>query len=216
MNKIEEMKGAILDMDGTLLDSMGIWDRIDHEFLARRGLECPDDYKTAVAALNSQRAAAYTIERFGFSDSPEELIAEWFGMCSDFYLHEAELKPYAKEYCEKLKQDGIPMILATASELTLVIPAMERTGLLGYFDSIVTASEVARGKGFPDIYQEAARRLRLPESDCAVFEDILPGLTGAGMGDFYRVGVYDVNCRTPEEEMRAACDLYIRSFAELM
>ncbi len=75
-NVSNQGKGAIFDLDGTLLDSMGVWDQVDVDFLAKRGFEVPDDYMQKVAAMQFRQIAEYTIARFNLSDTPEELMEE--------------------------------------------------------------------------------------------------------------------------------------------
>ena len=89
-------KGAIFDMDGTLLDSMGLWSDIDREFLAKRGIDVPSDYLQAVIYLGAMGTALYTIDRFNLSDTPEGLIAEWNSMAAEKYKTIPE-KPGALE-----------------------------------------------------------------------------------------------------------------------
>ena len=70
------------------------------------------------------------------------------------------------------------------------------------------------GKGNPDIYLRAAEKLGYPPEDCAVFEDIVPGVRGAAAGGFYTVAVYDEH--NPNKELLCAIsDRYIFSFAEI-
>lgn len=78
-------KGAIFDMDGTLLDSMWVWRQIDVDFLGRRGFEVPPDYLEMITPMGYCRAAEYTIERFGLNEKPEDLIQEWYGMAAEAY-----------------------------------------------------------------------------------------------------------------------------------
>ena len=65
-------KGAIFDLDGTLLDSMGVWDQVDIDFLSKRGIDVPDDYMTKVAAMQFRQIAEYTIARFSPCRNAEE------------------------------------------------------------------------------------------------------------------------------------------------
>ena len=60
-------KAAIFDLDGTLLDSMGVWDQVDIDFLNKRGIEVPPDYMTKVSAMQFRQIAEYTIARFGLT-----------------------------------------------------------------------------------------------------------------------------------------------------
>lgn len=211
---MKQYKGAIFDLDGTLLDSMEVWNQIDEEFLKKRGLCVPADYQEAITPLGFLEAAKYTIARFGFSDTPEELMAEWHQMAIDAYSNEVEIKEGVKEYLEDLKQKGIPMAVATSSTEELYLPALKRNGILSYFQAFVTVAEVKRGKGFPDIYEKAAEKISCMPEECVVFEDILAGIQGAKMGGFTAVGIYDKSGAAKEEELKAASDCYIHSFLE--
>ena len=104
---MQSFQGAIFDLDGTLLDSMWIWEQIDIEFLGRRGLPVPDDYLEKITPMHFYQAAEYTIGRFGLSETPDDLIAEWSDMALDAYRNRIGLKPYAKEYLLFLKEKGV-------------------------------------------------------------------------------------------------------------
>ena len=108
------MKAYIFDLDGTLLDSMHIWEQIDIDFLIGRGLSVPPDYLESVSALSFPEAAAYTIERFNLPDSPENLLTEWNNMAIYAYGHTIPMKPYAKDYLDTLKKSKIKLGIATS------------------------------------------------------------------------------------------------------
>lgn len=93
-------RAAIFDLDGTLLDSMGVWDAVDVEFLGRRGFDVPADYMQKVSAMQFHDIAAYTIRRFGLDDTPEELMREWNDLAYEAYTTTVELKPGARAYLE--------------------------------------------------------------------------------------------------------------------
>ena len=164
MKRLEQQAGYLFDLDGTLLDSMGVWEQIDVDFLTRRNIPVPEDYAQAIAPMGFRRAAEYTIARFGFSQTPEEIMEEWHQMAVEQYAHHLSLKPGAKKYLEELKQQGKPLAVVTASYPELYQPALQRGGVLDLFDTIVTVNQVPRGKGFPDIYLEAAKRIQVPRN----------------------------------------------------
>ncbi len=207
-------QGAIFDLDGTLLDSMGVWEDIDRAFLGKRGIPVPPDYMDQVAALSFPAAAVYTIERFGLKESPEALMQEWSDMARDAYAHRVPLKAGAREYLSELKQRGVKLAVATASSEELFIPALKRGGVYDLFDAFTTLKEVARGKGFPDIYEKAAEKLGLEPSACAVFEDLAAGIAGAKAGGFFAVGVYDKHAASDQDTIIQMADAYLVSLEE--
>lgn len=213
---MKQFKAAIFDLDGTLIDSMGVWEQIDREFLSKRGIAIPEDYIAAVTPMGFRSAAEYTIRRFCLQETPADLIREWEDMAIDAYSFHVPLKPHAKEYLEYLKEKGVRLAVATALQPTLSVPVLKNNGVYGYFESFASVTEVVRGKGHPDIYLLAAERLRIKPEECMVFEDILAGVQGAKKAGMAACGVYDSYSEEDQKEMQALCDLYIHDFAELI
>lgn len=173
-------KAAIFDLDGTLLDSMGVWDQVDIDFLSKRGIDVPDDYMVKVASMQFRQIAEYTIARFDLPDTPEQLMAEWDEMARVMYATAVEAKPGAAEYLARLKESGARLAVATSLPPALRGPAMEHVGIDGYFDEVVSVDDAGDvGKDRPDVYLLAASRLGVEPSDCTVFEDLLVGLRSA-------------------------------------
>lgn len=177
-------KGAIFDLDGTLLDSMGVWDQVDADFLRSRGIAVPADYATAVAPMQFRQAAEYTIARFALPDTPEQLMAEWDDMARLAYGSVVEAKPGAHDYLRALKASGARLAVATSLPPDLREPAMRHVGIADLFDAVVSVDDVGDvGKERPDVYLYAAARLGLKPTDCTVFEDLLVGMRSAkGVG----------------------------------
>lgn len=118
-------KVAIFDLDGTLLDSMGVWDQVDIDFLGKRGIEVPPDYMIKVSSMQFQQIAEYTIARFGLKDTPEELMQEWDDMARVAYSTTVEAKPGALDYLRDLKSAGVKMGVATSLPPQLREPACD-------------------------------------------------------------------------------------------
>lgn len=211
-----QIKGAIFDLDGTLLDSMDVWERIDIRFLAKRGLSVPEDYIAAVTPLGFQDAAVYTIDRFHLDETPQEIIKEWSDMAAFAYGNTVTLKPHARAYLSLLKQKGVRLAVATALSAELYVPALQNNGIYDWFDAFTTLSECGGRKREPKIYLTAAKKLGLNPSDCAVFEDILEGIEGAKKGGFVTIGVADFYSLSDKGKIAAIADRYINGFSDLI
>ena len=173
-------KGAIFDLDGTLLDSMGVWDQVDIDFLAKRGIEVPADYMGKVAAMQFRQIAEYTIARFDLPDTPEALMQEWDDMARVAYSTVVEAKPHAVEYLSYLKRSGAKLAVATSLPPALREPAMKHVGIFDYFDQIVSVDDANDvGKDRPDVFLLAAGRLGVVPEQCTVFEDLLVAMRSA-------------------------------------
>lgn len=209
-----EIKAAIFDLDGTLADSMGVWNDIDAEFFLKRGVSEPDGYKDSVKTMNFESAALYTKNTLGISDTVEEIIAEWNKIAVNEYRHNIQLKPGVLRYLEFIKSAGLKIGLATASGRYLYEPLLKNHGIIHYFDAFLTTGEVGKSKDFPDIYLQMARLLKTDPSQCLVFEDILPAIRTAGAAGFHPVGVYDYYSSREMQAIKTAAEFYIMDFNE--
>lgn len=209
-------KGAIFDLDGTIFESMHVWRQIDVDFLSKRGLSVPTDYLDKIVSLNFDEAAQFTIDRFGFKETKEDIIKEWFEMAVYAYGHDVGFKPHAREYLDYLKSKNIPLAVATSSDEPLYLATFKNLNLFGYFDEIVTAKEVGCGKNRPDIYLEAAKRLGLKPSECVVYEDIYQGMKSAKSAGFFTVIMEDESSVRQRKQLKEEADIYITDFSSLL
>ncbi len=211
-----DFKGAIFDLDGTLIDSMSVWEEIDREFLRNRNISIPYDYIEKINSMSFKEVAKYTIERFNLKESEEELIKEWNEMAIYEYSNKIKLKPNVKEYLEKLKKNNIKIGLATSSPKYLYEPVLKNNHIYEYFDALNSLEDVKRDKNYPDIYLLVAENLKLSPQECAGFEDILVGINTMKKADFKVIGVYDKYADSDIEEIKKISDKFIYNFKELV
>ena len=212
---MDNFKGAIFDLDGTVLDSMGLWHKVDELFFTSRNMPIPDGYIQAISPLGTVGAAQYTKKTYGIKESVDEIIKEWQTTAKREYSEHVSLKSFAKEYILSLKEKGLTLAIATASDADMFEECLIKNGVRDAFDFIITVNEVGKGKGFPDVYEKACEKMGIRPSECMVFEDILTAVTSAKKAGLYCVGVYDKSSEKDTEEIRRVCDRFIFSFEEM-
>ncbi|WP_055666409.1 HAD family hydrolase [Desnuesiella massiliensis] len=212
---LTDVRAAIFDLDGTLVDSMWIWEKIDIDYLKIRNIDMPEDLRDAISHLSFQETAKYFKNRFNLEDSLEEIMNEWYDMALYEYENNVPLKAGAKLFLDKLKKLGIKIGLATSNSLPLLEIALKKNDIYDYFDAITITGEVKRGKSFPDVYLLAAEKLGVSPDQCIVFEDILPAMKGAKAAGMKVVGVYDELSKDARDEIEDTVDKFIIEYAEL-
>lgn len=214
---LKSFDAVIFDMDGTIMDSLGIWERIDYDFLEKkRGISVPGDYVHDIAAMSFSEIAQYTKNRFNLPDTPQELMQEWTDMAIYEYSHNVFLKPFVKEFIEYLKNCGKKIILCTSSPEYFFKPALKNNGIYDLFDAFANTCEAGVGKNSPKVYLLAAQKAGVAPEKCLVFEDVISAAVSAKRAGMTVCGVYDERSRSRQNELRAVCDMYITGFNELM
>ena len=206
------MKAAIFDLDGTLLDSMWVWSKVDFDFLGKRGIDPPEDYVENISSLNFREAAAYTVERFSLGDSVEEVMQEWYDLAKVEYSSSVKMKEGALDYLLALKDAGVKLAVATSLPPVLHVPALKNNGILHLFDAVCCTDEVERGKRFPDVYYLAMRRIQEDPESCVIFEDIPPAVKSAKLTGARVCAVFDEASALWWKEMSDAADMLIYDY----
>lgn len=187
-----KLTGAIFDMDGTLIDSLGFWDILWKEFSQRYGYFRPDPEADRTIRTIPMKAAMYYLhDRFGLGPDGETLYQTANGMLGAFYERQVELKPGVLEFLTRCRDRGVRMCVASASDLKLVRMAMVRCGIEEFFPMLFSCSDIGKGKEEPDVFLLAREHLGTPLEETWVFEDSFVALQSAHRAGFPTVGVYD-------------------------
>ena len=212
----KDIKAAIFDLDGTLIDSMWIWEKIDTDYLINKGYTKPENLKDEIGHLSFEQTAIYFKNKFNISDTVEEIMKEWHSMAVAHYTKDVKLKPGAKDFLIKLKTMNIKIGLATSNSQELLKAALEANGIYELFDSITTTDEVARGKNFPDVYLLSSEKLGVKPHECVVFEDILPAVQGAKAAGMKVIAVYDESSEQDKDKVISLANSYIESYLDIV
>ncbi|NCE65007.1 HAD family phosphatase [Pseudoflavonifractor sp. 524-17] len=205
----------LFDLDGTLIDSNGVWVEVDRLFLARRGLTPTEEYSYTVGHSYFPAAAQFTRDYYRLTDSPQAIMDEWLALAGDAYACRVPLKPGVRAFLSRQQAQGQKMALVTACVPELCGAALERHGLTGYFPKIFFAQDLGFEKQDPRYFQTVLAELKQTAQACTLFEDSPGACRTARELGLKVVGVYDSFYQDRQEELRSSCHRYIRSFTEL-
>ena len=209
-----KISGAIFDVDGTLLDSMSIWDTIGADYLRSIGYIPRENLNEIFKNMSLLQAAEYYRNEYGVTLRVEEIMSGVNAMLEQFYQYEAPLKPGAAELLARLRQNRVKLCIATATDRYLVEAALKRCKALSYFGEIFTCNEVGHGKDEPDIFEAALRFLGTEKSETVVFDDALYAIKAAKEAGFPVAAVCDSHEKN-QEEIRVLSDVYLKDLAQL-
>ena len=130
----EGVKLLIFDLDGTLLDSMSVWNDVDIEFLGRYGYEVTPEYTDMVKRATIEDAARYTQEKYRIPLTWQEIVETWESMVYEFYRSEVKLKKGALEYLKEAKKLGFFLSVTTALSKKNANASLSATGIIDLFD----------------------------------------------------------------------------------
>ena len=211
-----EIKAVIFDMDGTLIDSTGIWHEIDQAFFAKRNMELPSDYAQHIVHLGLRQAAVYTKETYHLEESIQDIMKEWHEMSLDMYRYHVPLKDGALELLDLFKKNNVKMAIATANDEPLYRPCIERLGIGQYFDEIADVNTAKEGKQSAKIYLDLANKMGFKPENTIVLEDMPTCVKTAHNSGFITVAVFDNASKNYDQEKKNHSDLFINNFYELL
>lgn len=205
-----------LDLDGTLIDSNGVWLEVDYKFLGKRGLLPTPEYCYTVGRSIAPVAARFTIDYYHLQEEPEAIMAEWLELARDAYAHTIPLKPGALELVKRAKEAGQEMVLLSSGIPELSLLAVRRLGLDEYLKDCFFAHDVGLEKRDPKVYRLAAEKFGLSPTDCVLLEDAPDNCAAASSVGFTVVGVYDDFYKERWEDVVKYSRRSIRSLEELL
>ena len=194
------------DLDGTLLDSNGVWLDIDMEFLGRRGISpVPEDYTDYVTHHTFHDAAEYTRVRFSLPMTGAEIAGAWREMAREAYGGRLPLKPGAREFLLRANQAGVRCALLTSCMPELCRAALEAHSLSPLLEAVLTTAELGLEKSDSALYLRAAELCGEAPARCVLFDDSPVYCAAANEAGWRVRGVADPIFAHRSGELAALC-----------
>lgn len=213
---MHEFKGAIFDMDGTLLDSMPVWKRLTQGYLKQFGVHITDQDYAVTEGFSQPQVAQYFADRYPELPDAQSLMDGMDKLISARYEAIAKPKEGVLDFLEGLRRRGVKMAIATLTARRHAEKALRDRDMLDYFEFMLTIEDVGISKREPDIYLQAAARMGLEPAECTVFEDAPYACATARRAGFRVCGMVEPAYAAGEDELRASSDLIVEhSFDEL-
>jgi len=215
MKIYDDIEAVIFDLDGTLVDSMWMWEDIDVKYLERYGITFPHDLQDDIEGMSFTETAVYFKERFQLPATVDEIKAEWNEMAFYKYTNEVPLKEYVEEFLSFLSGNNIKLGIATSNSRELAEIVVEKLDIRKYFHSIRTSCEVEKGKPSPDIYLLVAEDLGVDPNKCLVFEDVIHGIMAGKSAGMEVCAIYDDFTKDVTDRKKEIADYYIDTYKDI-
>ena len=207
------LKGAIFDFDGTLFDSMFIWDTAGEVYLRSIGIEPRGDLQKLLKPMSLLQSATYIQEKYSIPLTIEKIMDDINRTVEDFYFHTVQPKEGVITFLKQMKAQGVKMCIATATDRYQVEASLKRCGMEAYFSEIFTCTDVGHGKDEPIIFQKALEHLGTTKADTVVFEDAYHAAKTAKADGFIIVAVFD-SLEAKQAELLFISDCFIENFTQ--
>ena len=212
---LERMKAAIFDMDGTLLDSMSEWRKLNCSFVREQGIELTPEQENDLLSMSGMMVVEYVKQRFGIETPFSALLERSSRLMEAPYRRGLPPKDGAQDYLARLRARGVKTVICTATPSRLMMIALNKANLIANLDYIYSTDMLGGSKADPAFYDGLCALIGEKKEDCVMFEDALyamKGARGAGLGV---VGITDDTNLRDREAICEVCDVVIDSFDEL-
>ena len=214
------IKAAVFDLDGTLIASNSVWERIDTLFAEECGVTLTSQEAKLAAAMPYEEVCKFYHDK-GINATYDEIVNRINELAEYEYANNIPLKKGAKELLLSAKEYGVKIALCTGSPAQLYVPVLKKHEIYELFDIFASTDEVGnRDKDKPDVFLLAAERLGASAAECMVFEDSLTALRTAALVGMRTVGVADEYNTHDAADIEAAAEVFLPelniSFGEII
>ena len=210
-------KGAIFDMDGTLVESMIEWRKQNIAFAKRYNIEIPEEFRGKELETSSHKACKIYAELHPeLGMTADEIEREYERALLPIYCNEVQKKKGVVPFLEMLKANGVKMCVATATSTPIAKKALEAHGLLKYMEFVVSSPDMGMSKANPTYFPRVADMLGIDKDDCAVFEDARYAVQSAHTAGMRVFAVEDWCARESWDEIKKMAVVFRKDYEGLL
>ena len=209
------MKGYIFDLDGTLMDSMWVWEDLAVVYLQAKGIKAADNLSEALQLMTMTEAIRYLKERYAIPDSLAQMRTEVYTIIWRRYKQEVVAKKGAKACLERLHAAGMRMGVLTACERICAEEALKRNGLLEYLDFVASCEELPYDKQDGRLFALMPAMLHTDKAETMFVEDALHAIRTLKAHGFHVTAVYDAAGKEQWDEICTLADAALLSLDDL-
>lgn len=211
------IESVIFDLDGTLIDSMGVWEKADRIFLAERGMEPTPGLEDELRLLTCGTAAEYLIQKFSLDMTVQQVNEAFRKLMTREYLEQIPPVEGAVEFVQKLYRQGIPLCVATATARPMAEGALRRLGIWDCMEFLITCDDLQCSKHDSTIFDYCVKRMGVSKEKTVVLEDSLHSIQAAKAGGYRVIGIYEAGSEKSGDlpEIKKTCDYFVTGYEEL-
>lgn len=210
-----KVKAVIFDLDGTLVDSEPNYSEADNKTLAEYGIvELSAEMKRKYVGIGTKEMMEDIKKMYDINETIENLVSKKNKYYLEIAKENTPVFPEMHKFLQFLKSNNYPLALASGSSPEIIETVLSITKLKEYFDVVLSAEQVEKGKPAPDVFLEAAKQLGVPFENCLVIEDSKPGVEAAKSASMYCIALPYMMKESPTDSFIMADLLFKNGICE--
>ncbi|RVU54014.1 HAD family hydrolase [Anaerosphaera multitolerans] len=208
------MKAVVFDLDGTLIDSMDMWENLQKTFVEDKNLILTDEVSQTMATMSLNLSSAYLKEYYNLKDSAQDIYNYFKKIIINYYINEAKPKEDAFETVEAYNDLGYDVVLGTATNYEFIEPLLDRFDLKRHFKFVQTVHSIKTNKDNSKFFKLISDKLEVVPDKIFLFDDARFALNAAKDIGIKTVAVYDKYSEKFWNEIKTENDYAIKTFKD--